>query len=87
MTKEQRLKKRYSAEKRFKQYGIVSICMALLFVGLLVFKVLSEGSSAFVKTTIQLELNFDTKLLNISNQPTKEEIADIDFYDFTLKHI
>ncbi|MEK9742028.1 MAG: phosphate ABC transporter permease PstA [Pelagibacteraceae bacterium] len=87
MTKEQRLKKRYSAEKRFKRYGIVSICMALLFVGLLVFKVLSEGSSAFVKTTIQLELNFDTKLLNISNQPTKEEIADIDFYDFTLKHI
>ena len=87
MTKEQRLKKRYSAEKRFKQYGIVSICMALLFVGLLVFKVLSEGSSAFVKTTIQLKLNFDTKLLNISNQPTKEEIADIDFYDFTLKHI
>jgi phosphate transport system permease protein len=87
MTKEQRLKKRYSAEKRFKRYGIVSICMALLFVGLLVFKVLSEGSGAFVKTTIQLKLNFDTKLLNISNQPTKEEIADIDFYDFTLKHI
>ncbi len=87
MTKEQRLKKRYAAETRFKRYGIISICAALLFVGLLIFKVLSEGSSAFVKTSIQLELNFDHKLLNITEKPTKEEIADIDFYDFTLKHI
>jgi len=87
MTKEQRLKKRYAAETRFKRYGIISICAALLFVGLLIFKVLSEGSSAFVKTSIQLELNFDHKLLNISEKPTKEEIADIDFYDFTLQHI
>ena len=87
MTKEQRLKKRYATETRFKRYGIISICAALLFVGLLIFKVLSEGSSAFVKTSIQLELNFDHKLLNISEKPTKEEIADIDFYDFTLQHI
>ncbi len=87
MTKEQRLRKRYAAETRFKRYGIISICAALLFVGLLIFKVLSEGSSAFVKTSIQLELNFDHKLLNITEKPTKEEIADIDFYDFALQHI
>ena len=87
MTKEQRLQKRYASEKRLKSYGIISICLALTFVGLLVFKVLSEGSSAFVKTSIQLELNFDHKLLNTSKQPTKEEIEDIDFYDFTLQHI
>ena len=87
MTKEQRLRKRYAAETRFKRYGIISICAALLFVGLLIFKVLSEGSSAFVKTSIQLELNFDHKLLNISEKPSKEEVADIDFYDFTLQHI
>ena len=87
MTKEQRLKKRYSSEKRFKRYGIISICMALLFVGLLIVKVLSEGSSAFVKTTIQLELNFDTKLLNVSEKPTKEELENIDFYSFALQHI
>ena len=87
MTKEQRLRKRYAAETRFKRYGIISICAALLFVGLLIFKVLSEGSSAFVKTSIELELNFDHKLLNISEKPSKEEIADIDFYDFTLQHI
>ena len=87
MTKEQRLKKRYSSEKRFKRYGIISICMALLFVGLLIVKVLSEGSSAFVKTTIQLELNFDSKLLNVSDKPTKEELENIDFYSFALQHI
>jgi Domain of unknown function (DUF3333). len=62
MTKEQRLQKRYSAEKRFKWYGIISICMALLFVALLVTKVLSEGTSAFVKSTIEIKLNFDQTL-------------------------
>ena len=54
MTKEQRLQKRYSAEKRFKWYGIISICMALLFVALLVTKVLSEGTSAFVNRRLKL---------------------------------
>ena len=87
MTKEQRLKKRYSAEKRFKAYGIISVCAALLFVGILVFKVFSEGSGAFVKTAIQLELDLSKEKLNLPEKPTKEDFENIDFYDFAQQHI
>ena len=87
MTKEQRLKKRYSAEKRFKAYGIISVCAALLFVGILVFKVFSEGSGAFVKTAIQLELDLSKEKLNLPEKPSKEDFENIDFYDFAQQHI
>ena len=36
MTKEQRLKKRHAAEKRFRLYGLTSILVALVFVLILV---------------------------------------------------
>ena len=87
MTKEQRLKKRYSAEKRFKAYGIISVCAALLFVGILVFKVFSEGSGPFVKTAMQLELDLSQEKLNLPEKPTKEDFENIDFYDFAQQHI
>ena len=52
MTKEERLKKRHSAEKRFRFYGLASIFVALLFVLILVQNIFSKGSSAFKKTVI-----------------------------------
>ena len=87
MTKEQRLQKRYSAEKRFKWYGIISICMALLFVALLVTKVLSEGTSAFVKSTIEIKLNFDQTALNLPEKPITKDLNAIDFYSFAIDQI
>ena len=56
MTKEERLKKRHSAEKRFRFYGLASIFLALLFVLILVHNIFSKGSSAFMKTAINLSL-------------------------------
>ena len=58
MTKEDRLKKRHSAEKRFKFYGLASILFALLFVLILVNNIFSKGSSAFMKTAIKAEVFF-----------------------------
>ena len=46
MTKEERLKKRHRAEKRFRFYGLTSIFVALLFVVILVQNIFSKGSSA-----------------------------------------
>jgi len=54
MTKEQRLKKRHSSEKRFRFYGLASIFVALLFVLILVNNIFSKGSSAFMKTAIDV---------------------------------
>ena len=79
MTKEDRLKKRHSAEKRFKFYGLASIFFALLFVLILVNNIFSKGSSAFMKTAIKAEVFFDPELLEIKNGANKDEILDADF--------
>ena len=67
MTKEERLKKRHRAEKRFRFYGLTSIFVALLFVVILVQNIFSKGSSAFKKTVITTEIFFDQELLEIQN--------------------
>ena len=85
MTKEQRLKKRHSSEKRFRFYGLASIFVALLFVLILVNNIFSKGSSAFMKTAIDVEVFFDPELLELKNGANEEEILEADFYDVTIE--
>ena len=85
MTKEQRLKKRHSSEKRFRFYGLASIFVALLFVLILVNNIFSKGSSAFMKTAINAEVFFDPELLELKNGANEEEILEADFYDVTIE--
>ena len=85
MTKEQRLKKRHGAERRFRFYGIASICVALLFVLILVNNIFSKGSSAFMKTVIHVEVFYDPELIEIENGASEENIREADFYDITIE--
>ena len=87
MTKEERLKKRHSSEKRFRFYGLASIFVALLFVLILVNNIFSKGSSAFMKTAINVEVFFDPELLEVKNGSTLDEIQEADFYDVTIETI
>ena len=85
MTKEERLKKRHRAEKRFRFYGLSSIVVALLFVIILVNNIFSKGSSAFMKTVINVEVFFDPELIEIKNGATEDEILSADFFDITIE--
>ena len=85
MTKEQRLKKRHAAEKRFRLYGVTSILVALVFVLILVNNIFSKGSSAFMKTVINVEVFFDPELIEIENGEPEENIREADFYDITIE--
>ena len=76
MTKEKRLKKRHNAEKRFRFYGLASIFLALLFVLILVQNIFSKGSSAFMKTAINVEVFYDPELLGVKNGAIKDEILE-----------
>ena len=87
MTKEERLKKRHQAEKRFRFYGLASIFVALLFVAILVQNIFSKGSSAFKKTVITTEVFFDQELLEIQNGASTEEIMEADFYDIMIENL
>ena len=80
MSKELRRKIRYRAEKRFQVYGIVAISLALFFVGLLIVKIFSEGSSAFSRTMIKVQINFDSKKLGITDINNKDEVENADYY-------
>ena len=87
MTKDQRIKKRHRAETRFKLYGLVSIILALTFVGFLVFTIFSKGSDAFSKTTIKVNVSFNAEILSLPSNPSLEDIQDADYYDLALESI
>ena len=87
MTKDQRIKKRHRAEARFKLYGLLSIILALTFVGFLVFTIFSKGSDAFSKTTIKVNVSFNAEILSLPSNPSLEDIQDADYYDLALESI
>jgi phosphate transport system permease protein len=53
------LKRRYRAERRFKIYGVVAICLSLAFLALLFVSIVGNGYSAFLQTEIKLDVYFD----------------------------
>ncbi|MFT7185666.1 MAG: phosphate transport system permease protein [Pseudohongiellaceae bacterium] len=72
------LEKRYRSEKRFKLYGILSICFALLCLVLLFTDIIGKGHTAFFQTYIKLEVNLDASILEINdiNDPRQIEQAN-----------
>ena len=71
---ERRLRRRYRAERRFKVYGLIAICLALAFLALLLGSVIATGYPAFVRTSVALEVDFDPRLLGVSEAPTANEL-------------
>jgi phosphate transport system permease protein len=72
------LEKRYRSEKRFKLYGILSICFALLCLVLLFTDIIGKGHTAFFQTYIKLEVNLNASILEINdiNDPRQIEQAN-----------
>ena len=87
MTKEQRLKKRYRAEKRFKMYGLFSVSLAVIFVLILVQNIFSKGSSAFSRTMIEVAVNYDSSLLELDSPINQNSLKDADFYDLAVESL
>src|SRR5262249_38775671 len=54
-----RVRRRYAAERRYRLYGALSICIAIAMLGLLLFSIISNGYSAFLRTEIGLDIKFD----------------------------
>ena len=68
--KEILLRKRYSAEKRFRFFGISSIIIALSFLCILLANIFTNGLSAFSRTEILLKVNFNEKKIGINLNST-----------------
>ena len=87
MNKEQRLKKRHNAEKRFRFYGLASILLAIFFVFFLLNAIFSKGSGAFLKTTIDVEVNFDADTLELGESAPLEDLENTDYYELAIDSI
>ncbi|MFZ2871630.1 phosphate ABC transporter permease PstA [Zavarzinia sp.] len=73
------LKKRYAAEARFKMWGILAVSSAVVFLVLLVGSIILQGSSAFVTTKVELELNLDPAVIDPQGTKDPKVIASADY--------
>ena len=80
------LRKRYSAEKRFRFFGISSIIVALSFLCILLINIFTNGLSAFSRTEILLKVNFNEKKIGINSNSTYKEINKLILMKFYKKH-
>ncbi|WP_422369234.1 phosphate ABC transporter permease PstA [Pelagibius sp.] len=75
---EERLKRRYAAEKRFRAYGLAAIFAALAILGILIGTIVWNGHTAFVQTHIAMPVYLDPEIIDPqgSNDATVIQRAD-----------
>lgn len=71
-----RLAKRYSAELRFKLYGVAAVCLAGLFLVLLLSTIVGKGLPAFTFNYLTLPLNLGVEKVD-PNAPGKADYNGI----------
>ena len=81
------LKGRYSAEKRFKFYGVFAVSLALVAVLFLLFTIFSTGYSAFWRTEFQVEIEFNGDYLGITQKSSDQEVREANFLGLFRKNI
>ena len=75
----QNLAKRYRAEKLFRFGGIASIGFGLMCLVLLFTDIIGQGHRAFVQTTVELEINFDSDILDVTDARDLEQLANANY--------
>ncbi len=81
------LKGRYSAEKRFKLYGVFAVSLALGAVIFLLFTIFSTGYSAFWRTEFQVEIQFNGDYLGITQESSEQEVREANFLGLFRKNL
>ena len=81
------LKGRYSAEKRFKLYGVFAVSLALGAVIFLLFTIFPTGYSAFWRTEFQVEIQFNGDYLGITQESSDQEVREANFLGLFRKNL
>lgn len=68
------LKKRYARERRFRFFGMLSIAISMLFLGVLLTTIFIQGYPAFTQTYVQLDIELNEKTLGVNALSTQEEL-------------
>ncbi|QQR39997.1 phosphate ABC transporter permease PstA [Devosia rhizoryzae] len=78
------LRKRHRSEQLFRALGILAICAALGFVGLLFADVLRKGVPAFWQANLHLDVTFDPELIGADPRPVRAEGQSIADYNAAI---
>ncbi len=70
------LAKRYRAEKRFKFFGLTSICIGLAALAILFIEIFGAGLGGFQQTHISLKVGFDPETLEITDVTDEDQLRN-----------
>ncbi len=73
------LSKRYSAERRFRRYGLIAIGASLGFLVILLMSIISKGLPAFTQAYMKIELEVNAETLGLSDEPSSKELRSADY--------
>lgn len=74
-----RIRKRYAAETRYRLYGLVAICAAVLFLAFLLGTIVSNGYSAFYHSAIAIDVNLDKAEIDPDGTRDPDKIFQADY--------
>lgn len=77
----QSLKRRYRKERRFRAYGMAAIAIALGALVILFADIIGKGHTAFVKTTITLDVNIDGEAMYLDDASDARQMKMADFVE------
>ncbi|MGE0611895.1 MAG: PstA family ABC transporter permease, partial [Hyphomicrobiales bacterium] len=79
-----RLRKRHAAEKRFRLYGVLALLFGVFFLVVLFTSIIGKGWTAFLQTSVRLEIQFDREIVNPSGNPADtDELLRADYTRLT----
>ena len=77
----QSLKRRYRKERRFRAYGIAAITIALSALVILFADIIGKGHTAFIKTTVTLEVDIDGEAMYLDDASDERQMKMADFVE------
>ncbi len=73
------LRRRYAAERRFRNYGLASIVLSLLVLTLLLSNIIAEGHTAFLQTQIRVALTLEESIIDPEHTRDLSVIGKADY--------
>lgn len=73
------LARRYRAEKRFRFFGALSVLVGIFALAILFVEIFGSGLGGFRQTHMQLTLEFDPEVLEITDPTDEKQIQNGDF--------
>jgi phosphate transport system permease protein len=77
----QSLKRRYRKERRFRAYGMAAVAIALSALVILFADIIGKGHSAFIKTTITLDVAIDGEAMYLEDASDERQMKMADFVE------